>query len=101
VEKELGLPYGEAETALGDAAVVGASYAAAALIPLWPYFFFGRTAALAISLAATGLALFSLGIVKGRVARLRLLRSGLEVLLVGGVSAGLGYLIGGLGPHLF
>jgi VIT1/CCC1 family predicted Fe2+/Mn2+ transporter len=101
VEKELGLPYGEAETALGDAAVVGASYAAAALIPLWPYFVWGRTTALAVSLAATGLALFSLGVVKGRVARLQLLRSGLEVLLVGGLSAGLGYLIGGLGPHLF
>ena len=33
VEKELGLPYGEDETAFGDAIVVGASYAAAALIP--------------------------------------------------------------------
>ncbi len=101
VEKELGLPFGEAETALGDAAVVGASYAAAALIPLWPYFIWGRSVALVVSLAATGLALFSLGVIKGRVTRLHLVRSGLEVLLVGGVSAGLGYLIGGLGPHLF
>ena len=101
VEKELGLSYGQVETELGDAAVVGASYAAAALVPLWPYFFWSTTTALGASLAATGVALFSLGVVKGRVARLHLVRSGLEVLLVGGISAGLGYLIGGLGPHLF
>jgi len=101
VEKELGLSYGQVETELGDAAVVGASYALAALVPLWPYFLWGRTTALAASLAATGLALFTLGVVKGKVASLQLVRSGLEVLLVGGVSAGLGYLIGGLGPHLF
>jgi vacuolar iron transporter family protein len=101
VEKELGLTYGAAETAVGDALVVGASYAAAALIPLWPYFFWGRGTALAGSLAATGVALFSLGVIKGRVARLQLVRSGLEVLLVGGASAGIGYLIGGVGPHLF
>lgn len=101
VEKELGLSYGEVQTELGDAAVVGASYAAAALVPLWPYFFWSTTVALGASLAATGVALFSLGVVKGRVARLHLARSGLEVLLVGGISAGLGYLIGGLGPHLF
>src|SRR5207247_520986 len=34
VEKELGLAYGESDAALGDAVVVGASYALAALIPL-------------------------------------------------------------------
>lgn len=101
VEKELGLAYGETETALGDAAVVGASYALAAFIPLWPYFAWGAGTALPVSLAATGVALFALGVAKGRVARLALLRSGLVVLAVGGASAGVGYLIGSLGPRLF
>lgn len=101
VEKELGLSYGEVETALGDAAVVGASYAVAALIPLWPYFLWGSGLALPFSLGATGIALFALGVLKGRVVRLALLRSGLEVLLIGGLSAGVGYLIGSLGPKLF
>lgn len=101
VEKELGLAYGENRTEVGDAFVVGGSYALAALVPLWPYFFWDTTTALPVSLVATGLALFILGVVKGQVARLRLVRSGLEVLIVGGISAGLGYLIGGLGPHLF
>lgn len=101
VEKELGLPYGESETALGDAFVTGASYLVAALVPLWPYFIWSTHTALMVSLVATGLALFSLGVLKGKVARLALFRSGLQVLLVGGASAGLGYLIGSLGPRLF
>ena len=98
VEKELGLAYEEPQSALGDAVVVGAAYAVAALIPLWPYFFWSVTTALAISLVATGAALFALGIIKGRIARLALLRSGIQVLLIGGASAGIGYLVGSAVP---
>lgn len=101
VEKELGLPYGEHETALGDALVTGLSYAVAALIPLWPYFAWSVHTGLPISLAATGVALFSLGLLKGRIARLALVRSGVQVLLVGGVSAMIGWVIGSYGPRLF
>jgi VIT1/CCC1 family predicted Fe2+/Mn2+ transporter len=101
VEKELGLSYGEATTEGGDAAVVGASYAVAAFIPLWPYFFWKISTALPISLIATAVALFSLGILKGVVARLALVRSGVQVLLIGGASAGVGYLIGEYAPRLF
>ncbi|MEA2486309.1 MAG: vacuolar iron transporter family protein [Actinomycetota bacterium] len=101
VEKELGINYGEVATERGDAAVVGASYAMAALIPLWPYFFWKISTALPISLIATAIALFSLGILKGVVARLALFRSGLQVLIIGGASAGLGYLIGEFAPRLF
>jgi vacuolar iron transporter family protein len=101
VEKELGLPGGNNETERGDAAVVGGSYAVAALIPLWPYFFFPMDVALPISLVCTGLALFALGVLKGRVAHMALARSGAQVLLIGGASAGIGYLIGSLGPKLF
>ncbi len=101
IEKELGLPFNDTETARGDAYVVGASYAVAAVVPLWPYFLFGPHLAMALSIVATGAALFALGMLKGHVARLSLTRSGLQVLTVGALSAGLGYLIGGLGPHLF
>ncbi|MEA2506732.1 MAG: vacuolar iron transporter family protein [Actinomycetota bacterium] len=101
VEKELGLSYGEATTERGDAAVVGASYLIAAFIPLWPYFFWKISTALPISLIATAVALFSLGVLKGVVARLALFRSGLQVLLIGGASAGVGYLIGEYAPRLF
>ena len=98
VEKELGLAYEEHETALGDAIIVGVAYAVAAAIPLWPYFVWSVSTALPISLAVTGLALFALGLVKGRVARMALVRSGIQVLLIGGASATIGYAIGALIP---
>ena len=98
VEKELGLAYEEHAGALGDATIVGIAYAAAAGIPLWPYVVWPVDTALPISLAVTGVALFVLGLVKGRVARLALVRSGIQVLLVGGASATIGYLIGALVP---
>jgi len=101
IEKELGLPFRDTETARGDGYVVGASYAVAALIPLWPYFLFSLHVALVLSLIATGCALFGLGALKGRVTKRALVRSGLQVLVVGALSAGIGYVIGGLGPHLF
>jgi VIT1/CCC1 family predicted Fe2+/Mn2+ transporter len=100
-EKELGLPYGETETALGDALVVGGMYAVAAVIPLWPYFFMSIGTGLVASLAATAVALFALGVLKGRVAGMALVRSGLQVLAIGGASAAIGYLIGHLVPRFF
>ena len=101
VEKELGLPYGEQETALGDAVVVGGMYALAAAIPLWPYLLWSVGTALVVSLAATGVALFALGLVKGRVAGMALLKSGIQVLVVGGASAAIGWVIGVYVPELF
>lgn len=101
VEKELGLPYGGIETARGDALVVGGMYAVAALVPLWPYFIWGVRTALVFSLIATALALFALGVVKGRVARMAVVRSGLQVLVVGGAAAAIGWAIGNYVPRLF
>lgn len=101
VEKELGLPYGEQETALGDAVVVGGMYALAAAIPLWPYFLWSVGTALVVSLVATGIALFALGLFSGRVVGAALLRSGTRVLLIGGTSAAIGWLIGTYIPELF
>lgn len=101
VEKELGLPYGEPETALGDALLTGGMYLLAAAIPLWPYFFWSVTTALVVSLVATSLALFALGLIKGRVVGMALLKSGVQVLLVGGTSALIGWLIGAFIPELF
>lgn len=101
VEKELGLPYGETETALGDALVVGGMYALAAAVPLWPYFVWGLGTALAVSLVATAVALFGLGVVKGRVTGTGIVRSGVQVLLIGGASAALGWSIGASVPALF
>jgi vacuolar iron transporter family protein len=94
VEKELGLSPDAGGAAFGDALVVGGTYLAGAIVPLWPYFFCRLQLALALSLGCTLVALFAVGVAKGRVARLSLVRSGLQVAVVGSVSAGLGYLIG-------
>ena len=101
VEKELGLPYGETETALGDAFATGGMYLLAAVVPLWPYFVWSVGTGLVVSLVATAVALFGLGLVKGRVVGSALLTSGLQVLLVGGASAAIGWLIGAYIPKLF
>ena len=61
VEKELGLAYGEHNTALGDGAVVGAMFILAAWVPVFPYFIWKTDSALPVSLAATGCALVGVG----------------------------------------
>jgi vacuolar iron transporter family protein len=94
VEKELGLSADTGGAAAGDAAVVGATYLGAAIVPLWPYFLFSLHTALAISLACTLFALFAVGVAKGRVTRLSLARSGVQVMIVGSLSAGIGFAIG-------
>ena len=100
VEKELGLAYGEHKTALGDGAVVGAMFILAAWVPVFPYFIWKTDSALPVSLAATGCALVGVGLLKGTIAGIRRLRSGLQVLLVGSGAALIGFLIGELVPRL-
>jgi VIT1/CCC1 family predicted Fe2+/Mn2+ transporter len=94
VEKELGISPDAGGAALGDALAVGLTYLAAAIVPLWPYFFFTLHLALGLSIGCTLLALFLVGVAKGRVTRLSLLRSGLQVLIIGSASAGVGFAIG-------
>jgi len=96
VQKELGLSPDAGGAALGDALVVGLTYLGAAVIPLWPYLFFPITLALVLSLICTLGALFALGVAKGKVARMSLLRSGLQVAIIGSISAGIGFAIGHL-----
>jgi len=62
VQKELGISADAGGAALGDALVVGLTYLCAAIIPLWPYVFFGISTALPISLFCTFVALFALSL---------------------------------------
>ena len=94
IQKELALSPDAGGDALGDAFVVGGTYLGAAFIPLWPYFVFGLNTALVISLISTLIALFALGIAKGKVARLAIVQSGAKVVVIGGISAGIGFAVG-------
>lgn len=96
VQKELGLSPDAGGAAFGDAIAVGVTYLVSAIVPLWPYFFFRLHVALAISLACTLLALFMVGVAKGRVTRLSLVRAGIQVAIIGSASAGVGFAIGHL-----
>jgi predicted membrane protein (TIGR00267 family) len=100
VEKELGIPFQPETAKLPEALTMGASYLIAAVIPLIAYFFLPIQAAFATSLVLTAVALVAVGLLKGRLARLNLVRSVLEVLLVGAVSGLGGYLLGDYLPRL-
>ncbi len=100
VQKELGIDPDPVGTPVGDAAFVGLSYLVAAVIPLFPYFFLHGGIAIITSILATFIALFGIGVLKGKFATLPYLKSGLQVLLVGAGSGIGGYLLGSVLPHL-
>ena len=100
VEKELGLSAEPEGSLFKDALAMGFSYMAASLVPLGPYFFLKVRPAFVLSVALTVAVLFVIGAVKGKLAKMNLLLSAAEVVLVGTASAAGGYALGVLIPHL-
>jgi len=100
VQKELGLEPNPPDSPTKDAVFVGVSYLLSAIVPLFPYFFITGKEAIVFSILATLVALFIIGIAKGRVASLPYLKSGLQVLLVGAGSGIGGYFLGIILPHV-
>jgi VIT1/CCC1 family predicted Fe2+/Mn2+ transporter len=102
VAQELGIPTLEPETTKISAAMtIGVSYIVGSIVPLIAYFFFPIPVALPISLVLTFLALVIVGIIKGKLATMNLVRSVAEIVVVGAVSAGGGYVLGTVLPRLF
>jgi VIT1/CCC1 family predicted Fe2+/Mn2+ transporter len=93
-EKVFGLGSAEINRPLQAALVMAASFVMGALIPVVPYLVFKGTSALYFSIALSGLALFAVGVFKGRLARKSQLRSGLQFFAIAVSAALLGYLIG-------
>ena len=100
VEKELGISMEETTNPLKDALVMGVSFIAAALIPIAPYLFLDGGTAIGLSVAGALLGLFILGMGKGRLVSKSPLLQGLEILIVGAISAGIGFALGDLIPRL-
>jgi vacuolar iron transporter family protein len=100
VEKELGLSAEPAGSHVLDSLYMGLSYMAASVVPLAPYFALPVKTAFLVSVALTIVVLFVIGSVKGRLAKMSLLRSAAEVVAVGVGSAAGGYLLGVLLPHI-
>ncbi len=101
VEKELGLQIDPDTVQVPEALTMGISYIVGSIFPLIAYFFLPVSAALPVSLALTFIALVIVGVIKGRLANLNLIRSIAEIVVVGAVSAGGGYLLGNLIPRIF
>lgn len=75
-------------------AVVGISAIVGSFIPLVPFLFLTPASAMWISLAVSALALFLAGVYKAKVTTGSIIKSGLEIAVIGTVSALAGYFIG-------
>ena len=82
--------------ALRSALVVGFSAIVGSLIPLAPFAFLPVGASMWVSVAVTALVLFGVGVYKARKTVGRPLRSGLEMAVIGTLSALVGYAVGAL-----
>ncbi len=101
VEKELGLQMDVSTVRSQEALTMSASYIIGSIFPLIAYFFLPVQSALPVSVGLTIVALIIVGVIKGKLASLNLIRSVIEIVVVGGVSAFGGYLLGVLIPRLF
>jgi VIT1/CCC1 family predicted Fe2+/Mn2+ transporter len=78
------------------ALLVGFSAIVGSLIPLIPFIFFPREVSIWLALALTAVTLFAVGAIKARLTVGRPGRSGLQMMLIGVLSALAGYVIGAL-----
>jgi len=98
VSRELGLQLDPQTVRVPEALTMGVSYIVGSIFPLAAYFFLPVAQAILVSLLLTFVALVIVGVVKGKLARINLLRSIAEIVIVGAVSAGGGYLLGNVIP---
>ncbi len=99
-EKELGLSAEPLGSPLKDSMTMGVSFIAGAIFPMLLYFFIDARTAVLPSILLTLTTLFVVGTAKGKILKRSPLRSGLEVVGVGTMSAAIGYVIGTLLPGL-
>lgn len=84
----------EKSRALGTAVIVGFSALVGSLIPLLPFFFWSVRLSIWFSIVVAALTLFLVGVYKARVTIGKPFRSGLQMAMIGTVSALAGYLVG-------
>jgi VIT1/CCC1 family predicted Fe2+/Mn2+ transporter len=84
----------EKSEALGSALIVGVSALIGSIIPLLPFLFLDVRPSIWISIFVSALTLFIAGIYKARITVGRPFRSGLQMALIGTVSALVGYAVG-------
>ncbi len=93
---ELELQPVEEKGLVPDSLLVGFSAIVGSLVPLLPFFFIPRIPAMVAGLVLSALVLFVVGVVKARMTVGKPLRSGLQMMLIGTLSALAGYGVGTL-----
>ncbi len=84
-----------ANSVLAGSSMFG-SYIVAGLIPWSPYLLFKRDTAFLVSVVGSILALFLLGAVQGRIARIHVMKQGVQMAILGGLAILLGVSVGNL-----
>lgn len=84
----------ERSNAFISALIVGFSALVGSLIPLFPFFFWTVGSSIWISIVIAALTLFIVGVYKARITVGRPFRSGLQMAMIGTVSALAGYVVG-------
>ncbi len=79
-----------------SASVMGVSYFLGGFVPLLPYFFLPIHTAVLPSVIGTGIVLFSLGVWAATYTKRSKIKSGLEMVIISLLAAGMGYVIGQL-----
>ncbi len=96
MHNELKLTPIESGLAIRSAFIVGFSAIVGSLIPLLPFFFLPIGPSILLSIGVTALTLFGAGVYKARVMVGHPGKSGVQMALIGTISALAGYLIGAL-----
>lgn len=91
---DLKLSYPDEKRPYLGALIVGVSALIGSLIPLFPFFFSSIQSGMYYSLAISALTLFIVGAVKARLTIGNLARSGLQMAIIGIISALAGYAVG-------
>ena len=84
----------EKSNAFSSSLIVGFSALAGSLIPLLPFFFLAVGPSIWISIVIAALTLFIVGVYKARVTVGKPIRSGIQMAVIGTISALAGYVVG-------
>ena len=102
VQEEIGISPGFIDNPLEIGLISAASFLLGALPAVLPFFIFADIGKdLAISAASVLTFLFILGVIKSRTTKIHWLKSGLETLIIGAISCGLGFILGRVAEGYF
>jgi|YelNatPaOPRAMG01_1025707.scaffolds.fasta_scaffold00245_45 Uncharacterized membrane protein len=99
MKEELGLSLDLSISPVKSAVAIGVAYALGALMPIIPYIFLQPASGLVSSALLTLASLFSVGAAKTFITGKKLLRSGFESMLIGGLAATATFIAGKLISH--